>query len=93
MEGRKLILLICILLLIQSEKEEKLSARCLSKFCIIVTIYIWEENTLKKISKMNKKVIQSSISTSSSCHDTDKAQILTLCGELWDMVELAGLEK
>lgn len=48
---------------------------------------------LKKISKMNKKVIQSSISTSSSCNDTDKAQILTLCGELWDMVELAGLEK
>lgn len=42
---------------------------------------------------MNKKVIQSSISTSSSCNNTDKAQILTLCGELWDMVELAGLEK
>lgn len=42
---------------------------------------------------MNRKVIQSSISTSSSCDDIDKAEILSLFGELWELLELAGLEK
>lgn len=42
---------------------------------------------------MNRNVIQSSTSTSSSCNDMGKASIPALCGELCDMVEFARLQK
>lgn len=54
---------------------------------------MYGKQILKKMSKMNRNVIQSSTSTSSSCNDMGKAWVPTLCSELWDMVELAGLQK
>lgn len=91
---RKKTLLICILLLIQSKREEKLLVMCFSESLYTSNNICMGSKYLKKNpSKMNRNVIQSTTSTSSSCNDMGKAWIPTFHSELWDVVDLEELQK
>lgn len=81
------------MLLIQSQSEDKLLVMCFSESLYTSNNICKGSKYLKKPSKMNRNVIQSITSTSSSCNDMGKAWIPTFCDELWDMVELEELQK